>query len=104
MRTDRDELRIRIEDAVGEEIADVGVDCDAVAIRFKSGRWVGLTADNDGEDLATLYHHEFLSDDVLVSAGLMTEDEYQAVLKARIEEREKRQRQEYERLKAKFGG
>jgi hypothetical protein len=92
-----------IDECLHKRIARTLSDMDELIVIFEDNTWWGLKADRDNlDETAEIY------DSTMLKAGVITQEECDAkraevqALYARQEE--ERERQNYLRLKAKFGG
>jgi hypothetical protein len=99
-----------IEDCAGRTIAPDGVYYDndgAIGLRFTDGTWWYAQAQQDWSDGAEIDQKADVSDEAQFLMGLIPEAEFRARAEAYEERmrlvREKHDREEFERLKAKYG-
>jgi GTP cyclohydrolase III len=96
---------IKFEESAGKKIVSVVDDYDSVYFLLEGDEIVGFSGSED-RDSSGLHHIQGISDDILVKMGIMNTEEKRAkdqlMLEARRAENLKKQKAEYERLKAIF--
>ena len=94
--------QITIEEALGKRLERVWHEYDEVVLFFDDETW----AHCQGDDRIKFPSLGELACSDMRDAGIITEEAYQAILQEkdaeRANEREQRERKEYERLRAKF--